>query len=267
MVDKIPPPPPLAQKDQALNRWLIELTGILNGTGEIIAQAVTQPPGTNTTDVATCAFVLANVGSAVPSNNNPLSDGVAAPGVSGLYSRYDHVHPSDTSRAPLASPAFTGSPTAPTQTASDNSTKLATTAFVQSNLGNFAPVVSPNFTGIPTAPTPATADNSTKIATTAFVQANLGGIAPLNSPAFTGAPTAPTQSSGDNSTKIATTAFVGGAITNAINTFNSTFNKVLSGSGPPATGLGNIQDWYADYTNAKIYVKTASAVWTPVSSS
>ena len=33
-------------------------------------------------------------------------------------------------KAPLASPAFTGSPTAPTQTAGDNSTKLATTAFV-----------------------------------------------------------------------------------------------------------------------------------------
>ena len=32
--------------------------------------------------------------------------------------------------APLASPAFTGTPTAPTQTASDNSTKIATTAFV-----------------------------------------------------------------------------------------------------------------------------------------
>jgi hypothetical protein len=33
---------------------------------------------------------------------NPLMDGAAAPGVSGLYSRQDHVHPSDTSRALLA---------------------------------------------------------------------------------------------------------------------------------------------------------------------
>jgi hypothetical protein len=32
--------------------------------------------------------------------------------------------------APLASPAFTGTPTAPTPTAGDNSTKLATTAFL-----------------------------------------------------------------------------------------------------------------------------------------
>jgi hypothetical protein len=33
--------------------------------------------------------------------------------------------------APLVSPAFTGNPTAPTQATSDNSTRLATTAFVQ----------------------------------------------------------------------------------------------------------------------------------------
>lgn len=35
--------------------------------------------------------------------------------------------------APLASPALTGNPTAPTQTGTDNSTKLATTAFVKAN--------------------------------------------------------------------------------------------------------------------------------------
>jgi len=33
--------------------------------------------------------------------------------------------------APKASPAFTGNPTAPTQAAGNNSTRLATTAFVQ----------------------------------------------------------------------------------------------------------------------------------------
>ena len=39
-----------------------------------------------------------------------------------------------TSVAPLASPAFTGTPTAPTPTAGDNTTKVATTAFVQGAL-------------------------------------------------------------------------------------------------------------------------------------
>lgn len=37
----------------------------------------------------------------------------------------------DTEKAPLSSPALTGNPTAPTQSTSDNSTKIATTAFVQ----------------------------------------------------------------------------------------------------------------------------------------
>ena len=42
----------------------------------------------------------------------------------------DALTPSDIGAAPLASPAFTGTPTAPTPTAGDSSTKVATTAFV-----------------------------------------------------------------------------------------------------------------------------------------
>ena len=41
--------------------------------------------------------------------------------------------------APLASPAFTGTPTAPTPTAADNSTKVATTAFVQTAISEATP--------------------------------------------------------------------------------------------------------------------------------
>lgn len=41
-----------------------------------------------------------------------------------------------TIRAPLASPAFTGNPTAPTQTAGNSSTRLATTAYVQGELSS-----------------------------------------------------------------------------------------------------------------------------------
>ena len=39
-------------------------------------------------------------------------------------------------KAPLASPALTGNPTAPTQSAGNNSTRIATTAFVQRAAGN-----------------------------------------------------------------------------------------------------------------------------------
>ena len=91
------------------------------------------------------------------------------------------------------------------------------------DLANKANILSPTFTGVPTAPTPASSDNSTKIATTAFVQAATAGIAlqasvdskaNINSPTFTGTPVLPTgttgvtQASGDNSTKLATTAYV-----------------------------------------------------------
>lgn len=52
------------------------------------------------------------------------------------------------------------------------------------------------------------ADNSTKAATTAYVE-NAGALkADLASPAFTGIPTAPTATAGTSSTQIATTAFV-----------------------------------------------------------
>lgn len=42
----------------------------------------------------------------------------------------------DTTYAPLASPALTGTPTAPTATSGDNSTQIATTAFVQDAVSN-----------------------------------------------------------------------------------------------------------------------------------
>jgi hypothetical protein len=135
--------------------------------------------------------------------------------------------------AVLASPAFTGTPTAPTPPPGDNSTRLATTAFVMTGAG-YAPLASPAFTGIPTAPTPTPGTNSVQLATTAFVMAAIAAVdsgvvtfngrggavmllandisgasgALLASPAFTGAPTAPTPPPGDNSTRIATTAFL-----------------------------------------------------------
>jgi hypothetical protein len=84
--------------------------------------------------------------------------------------------------APKASPALTGSPTAPTQTALDSSTKLATTAYSDAATGVEntralaaealkAPLASPTLTGSPAAPTQAALDSSTKLATTAYVDA------------------------------------------------------------------------------------------------
>jgi hypothetical protein len=93
-------------------------------------------------------------------------------------------------KADKASPTFTGTPVLPTgttgitQSATDNSTKLATTAFVQAATTGIA------------------------------LQAAVDAKADKNSPTFTGTPILPTgttgatQLSGDNSTKLATTAYV-----------------------------------------------------------
>jgi hypothetical protein len=69
-------------------------------------------------------------GSGMGSNTTPIMDGTGAAGTGGTWSRNDHVHPTDTSRAPLNSPAFTGTPTAPTAPNGTNTTQLATTAYV-----------------------------------------------------------------------------------------------------------------------------------------
>lgn len=77
------------------------------------------------------------------------------------------------SLATLNSPTLTGNPTAPTPTAGDNDTSIATTAFVTtavaSAIASKANLASPTFTGDPKAPTPIAGDNDTSIATTAFV--------------------------------------------------------------------------------------------------
>lgn len=86
--------------------------------------APTAEADTNTTQIASTAFVLGQAGT-----STPLADGTAAVGTSKKYARDDHRHPTDTSRAPLASPAFTGTPTAPTAPQGTNNTQIATTAF------------------------------------------------------------------------------------------------------------------------------------------
>jgi hypothetical protein len=97
--------------------------------------STTAAADTNTTQIATTAYVVGQAGSATP-----LVNGTAAVGTSLRFARADHVHPTDTTRAAVNSPAFTGTPSLPTgttavtQTAGNNTTALATTAFVQAAL-------------------------------------------------------------------------------------------------------------------------------------
>lgn len=110
--------------------------------------------------------------------------------------------------APKASPTFTGTPKAPTPAAGNNTTQVATTAFVQAALTaliNGAPATLDTLKEIAAA-----INNDPNFNTT--INNALALKAPLSSPALTGTPTAPTAAQSVNNTQIATTAFVKSAI-------------------------------------------------------
>jgi hypothetical protein len=163
-------------------------------------------------------------GKANTSHSHAVSD------VTGLQTSLD-------AKAPLASPALTGTPSAPTPTAGDNTTKLATTAFVQNAVSSSA-VAALDDIGDVTITTPAdnevlaynsgtgtfinqtaseaglaATSHSHAIANVTGLQGALDGKAPLASPSLTGTPLAPTAAAATNTTQIATTAFVQAAIT------------------------------------------------------
>jgi hypothetical protein len=114
-------------------------TGTSTTTLQGTTNGVTAAADTNSVALATTAYVVGQAGSATP-----LVNGTAAVGTSLRYARQDHVHGTDTTRAPLASPTFSGTPSLPTgttgvtQTAGNNTTALATTAFVTAAVPAFA---------------------------------------------------------------------------------------------------------------------------------
>lgn len=96
-----------------------------------VPSAPTAPIGTRSTQIATTEYVINQASAAAPQMN-----GQADPGVSTQWSRSDHIHPSDTSRAPVVSPSLLGSPTSTTPEQFSNSARIATTEFVQKSLGS-----------------------------------------------------------------------------------------------------------------------------------
>ena len=142
-------------------------------------------------------------------------------------------------KANLVSPALTGTPTAPTASPDDNSTKIATTAYADAaaaaaaGIGDMTKAVyDPNddgkvvaadsadaapwsgITGKPSTFAPSAHTHATSEVT--GLDAALAAKAPLASPALTGTPTAPTAAGGTDNTQLATTAFVIGEITSII---------------------------------------------------
>jgi hypothetical protein len=113
--------------------------------------STTAAVGTNTTQIATTAFVQAQLA------NNAY--------------------------ATIVSPTLTGTPLAPTAAPGTNTTQIATTAFV---VASFAPIASPTFTGIVTAPlVNESADQITAVANAATVPVTNGNVEVTNNSAAT----------------------------------------------------------------------------------
>lgn len=136
---------------------------------------------------------------------NPTT--VAGYGLTDVYTK-TQIDQALTLKAPLASPALTGVPTAPTPAAGTNTTQLATAAFVQSAIAALV------------ASSPGALDTLNELAAALGNDPNFAATmtnalalkAPLDSPTFTGDPKAPTPVSTDKDTSIATTAFVRAAM-------------------------------------------------------
>ena len=107
--------------------------------------------------------------------------------------------------------------------------------------------ISPAFTGTPTAPTAANGISTTQIATTQFVansinNINLSAYAQLSSATFTGNVSGPTANLGTSTTQLATTAFVQNTFADTANSLYATkLNAVLTGNATAPT-LANIFD-------------------------
>jgi hypothetical protein len=158
-----------------------------------IPQAPTAPNGTSSGQLATTAFVMQEI-SAIDSGVTSFN------GRSGTVS-LTLGDVTDVGGAPNASPALTGTPTAPTPAPGNSSQLLATTAFVTAAIAAL-PASVQSFNGR----TGAVNLNSNDLSA-------VGG-ALLAGPAFTGVPTAPTAAVGTATTQLATTAFVANSSTN-----------------------------------------------------
>ena len=176
---------------------------------------------------------------------------IAYPIVTSISSASDDAHTPSAKAvydyaAPLASPALTGTPTAPTAAEGTNTDQIATTSFVKTACDAIAASLASAFefkgvvadldaleaiTGQQAGDVYQVTNAGTGKTNAEFVWVDgdpsgswvelgtvvdLSGYAPLASPAFTGTPTAPTATVGTDTTQIATTEFVNDSVEAAL---------------------------------------------------
>ncbi|CAI6213721.1 phage tail protein [Escherichia coli] len=203
----------------------------------------TPEPGTNNTQIANTAFVKAAITALIngaPGTLDTLKEIAAAINNDPNFSTT--INNALALKAPLASPAFTGTPTAPTASQGTNSTQIANTAFVKAAITaliNGAPGTLDTLKEIAAA-----INNDPNFSTT--INNALALKAPLASPALTGVPTAPTAAQGTNNTQIATTAYVRAAISALV----GSSPEALDTLNELAAALGNDPNFATTMTNA-----------------
>ena len=216
----------------------------------------------NSTCAATTSWYISQGGTA-----NALMDGSAGCGISNLFARQDHVHPSDTTRlittiyqtytgttapntfAPKASPTFTGTVTIPTPfilgavnvktTGTELNYVTGVTSNIQSQINTKVGVASPTFTGTVTIPTPfilgaiSVKTTGTELnyvtGVTSNIQSQINLKAPITSPTFIVSARSVTPAINNNDTCIATTAWYVGQ--------GSNVNPLMNGIAASGTSL------------------------------
>jgi hypothetical protein len=199
---------------------------ITNATGALLAspvftgtpQAPTATLGTDTAQLATCAFVIAELGGA--------SIGVMTFNGRGGAVVLTGADITSAGGALLAGPAFSGVPTAPTAATGVATQQLATTAFVSAAISALSIGVS-------------SFNSRTGAVTLTANDVSAAGGAILASPAFSGTPTAPTAAPGVSTTQLATCAFVAASIAAAtgVSSFNGRAGAVTL-TGADVSGVG-----------------------------
>jgi len=153
MAQDLPNPPPASSPSDfnspGWQNWFSRLAAKIRESGQILWTQI-DFAGSNLANIATrlftdLQFTGSNLTSIVTRNHNDLQN--IQGGASGDYqhlttAQVGIVNGVPATYAPLASPALTGTPTAPTAAVGTNTTQLATTAFVLANAASSGPIFS-----------------------------------------------------------------------------------------------------------------------------
>ncbi|MCD7896378.1 MAG: hypothetical protein LUG50_06840 [Planctomycetaceae bacterium] len=178
----------LTKADAGHEHRAAEIFGLQQVVDETVDEAINEPLSALKTKIEGLQAVDEALNTSISNIQSQLTEKADGASLANVYGVLN-------SKAPLASPSFTGTPQAPTATAGTNNEQLATTAFVttavtngtsgkansvhshsitdvsnlQAILNSKAPLADPSFSGIPIAPTPITSTKTKQLATTEFV--------------------------------------------------------------------------------------------------